>query len=118
MEAQIETRKQQPICTFCVPISVMRIAYSSRPLLLLDDHAAQPNTENLSSGLQSNTENLNIRSATQHWKSEFTYSTRHWKLVELRFETQHWKSELRFENQTLEIWGQALKPNTGDYVSF
>ncbi len=118
MGAQIETRKQQPICTFCVPISVMRIAYSSRPLLLLDDHAAQPNTENLSSGLQSNTENLNIRSATQHWKSEFTYSTRHWKLVELRFETQHWKSELRFENQTLEIWGQALKPNTGNYVSF
>ncbi len=54
----------------------------------------------------------------EHWKSEFSYSTQHWKLSKLRFATRHWKSELRFANQTLEIWGQALKLNTGNYVSF
>jgi hypothetical protein len=69
----------------------MWIAYSSRHLLPLDDHAAQPNTENLSSGLQSNTENLNssLQPNTENLSSGL--------------KTKHWKSEVRHSNPILEI---------------
>ncbi len=112
--AQIETRKQQPICTFCVPISVMWIAYSSRPLLPLDDHAAQPNTENLSSGVQSNTENLNsglqpntenLSSVTQPNNGNYLSSGLQPNTENLSsgLQTKHWKSEVRHSNPILEI---------------
>jgi hypothetical protein len=124
MGAQIETRKQQPICTFCVPISVMRNSLTTpgwscsstqhwkSELRSAIQHwnlssGLQSNTENLSSGLQPNTENLS--SVTQPNTGNY---------LSFRFATQHWKSELRFANQTLEIWAQALKPNTGNYLSF